>query len=97
MDEYRMFSGIEEVERSGSVIIRVGYNPKWEIKIYPGNVDLIDLSTNSVCCTKATNDPLENIRSELRKSFLDKDPGAVIWGYFGFKPLSSWYPPAPAP
>lgn len=100
MDEYRMFSGIEEVERDESVIIHVGSKPKWEIKIYPGsdsapsyNVDLIDLSTSSVCCTIATNDPLENIRSALRKSFLDKNPDDVIRDYFKFEPLSSWYPP----
>ena len=101
--EPRIFNGIEEVEcPGGTVIVRVGSKPKWEVKIYPGangasscKVELIDIANQampSVLRTKMISKTSEEMRRDLRDSLIKKNPAAVIKDFFDVDPPQSWYP-----
>lgn len=101
--EPRIFNGIEEVEcLDGTVIVRVGSKPKWEVKIYPGDngassckvelIGIVNQTMPSVLCTKMTSKTLEEMRRDLRDSLIIKNPATVIKDFFDVNPPQHWYP-----
>lgn len=86
-----VFSGIEEVERGdGTIIVSVGYKPKYEIVIYPGSncgpnckLELVDAGNQVVLSHKTARKTSKQMRIDLRELLTAKNPGSVIKEIFG--------------